>query len=232
MTLAGHSQPLPLLETPGHSGKSGSVSCGVTAPFSWVLVRTRFSLCPRVCFLVLCKFWWVYGGITGDLLQEGLCHTQVSCTQSPYPCSSPLLTVTSSVQFSSVAQSCLTLCDSVNRSTPGLPVQHQLPEFTHDHQVGDAIQTFNALSSLLLPSIFPRITAFSSELVLHIRWPKYCSFSFNISPSNEHLGLISLGWTGWISLQSKGLSRVFFNTIVQKHCCSAFFTSNSHLYSG
>ena len=66
--------------------KSGSVSCGVTAPFSWVLLCTRFCLCPpRVCFPVLCKFWWLYGGIIGDLLQEGLCHTQVCCSQSPCP---------------------------------------------------------------------------------------------------------------------------------------------------
>ena len=60
------------------TGKSGSVSCGVTDPFSWVLVHTRFCLCPsRVYFQVLCKFWWLYGGVNGDLLQEGLCHAQV-----------------------------------------------------------------------------------------------------------------------------------------------------------
>ena len=77
-------------------GMSGSVSCGVTAPFSWVLVCTRFCLCPpRVCFPVLCKFWQLYGGVNGDLLQEGLCHTQVCCTQSPCPCGRPLLTRTS-----------------------------------------------------------------------------------------------------------------------------------------
>ena len=72
-------------------------------------------------------------------------------------------------------------------------------------------------SLLLLPSIFPSIRVFSTESALHIRWPKYWSFSFNISPSNEYSGLISLGWTDWISLQSKGLSRVFSNTTVQKH---------------
>ena len=64
---------------------------------------------------------------------------------------------------------------------------------------------------------FPASGSIPSESVLHIRWPKYWSFSFNISPSNEHSGLISLGWTGWISLQSKGLSRVFSNTTVQRH---------------
>ena len=70
---------------------------------------------------------------------------------------------------------------------------------------------------LLLPSIFPTIKVSCNDSALHIRWPKYWSFSFNISPSNEHPGLISLGWTVWISLQSKGLSRVFSNTTVQKH---------------
>ena len=70
---------------------------------------------------------------------------------------------------------------------------------------------------LLLPSIFPSIRVFSNESVLRIRWPKYWSFSFNISPSDEYSGLISLGWTDLISLQSKGLSRVFSNTTVQKH---------------
>ena len=70
---------------------------------------------------------------------------------------------------------------------------------------------------LLLPSIFPSIRVFSNESALCIRWPKFWSFSFSISPSSEYSGLISLGWTGWISLQSKGLSRVFSNTTVQKH---------------
>ena len=70
---------------------------------------------------------------------------------------------------------------------------------------------------LLLPSLFPRIRVFSNQSLLCIRWPKYWSFSFNISPSDEYSGLFPLGWTGWISLQSKGLSRVFSNTTVQKH---------------
>ena len=70
---------------------------------------------------------------------------------------------------------------------------------------------------LLTPSIFPRIRIFSNESVLRIRWPKYWSFSFSINPSNEYSGLISLALSGWISLQSKGVSRVFSNTTVQKH---------------
>ena len=87
---------------------------------------------------------------------------------------------------------------------------------------------------LLLPPIPPNIRVFSSESTLCMRWPKYWSFSFSIRPSNEHPGLIPLGWTGWISLQSKGLSRVFSNTTVQKH---QFFgaqlssQSNSHIHT-
>ena len=87
---------------------------------------------------------------------------------------------------------------------------------------------------LLLPSIPPSIRVFSNESTLCMRWPKYWSFSSSISPSNEHPGLISLGWTGWISLQLKGLSRVFSNATVQKH---QFFSaqlssqSNSHIHT-
>ena len=98
-----------------------------------------------------------------------------------------------SVQFSSVAQSCPTLCDPMNRSTPGLPVHHQLPEFTqtHVHRGVDDIQTSHSLlSPLLLPSVFPSIRVFSNESTLHMRWPKYWSFSFSISPSNEGPALI------------------------------------------
>ena len=87
---------------------------------------------------------------------------------------------------------------------------------------------------LLLPSTPPSIRVFSSESTLHMRWPKYWSFSFSIIPSKEHPGLIAFEWTGWISLQSKGLSRVFSNTTVQKH---QFFgiqpssQSNSHIHT-
>ena len=93
-------------------GKSGSVSCGVTASFSWVLVCARLCLCPpRVCFSVLYKFWLFYGGVNSDLPQEGLCHTQVCCTQSPCPCSSPLLTRTSTGGSNTAQiQFCFNLC--------------------------------------------------------------------------------------------------------------------------
>ena len=92
------------------TGKPVSVSCVVTAPFSWVLLHTRFCLCiPRVCFPVLCKFWQLNSGVSGDLLQKGLCHTQVCCTQSPCPCSRPLLTSTSTGDTQ--AQFWLSLCE-------------------------------------------------------------------------------------------------------------------------
>ena len=98
------------------------------------------------------------------------------------------------IQFSSVPQSCLTFCDSMDHSTPGLPVHHQLLELTqtHVHWVSDAVQPSHLLSSPSPPtSIFPSIRIFSNESVLCIRWPKYWRFSFNISLSNEYSGLIS-----------------------------------------
>ena len=134
------------------------------------------------------------------------------------------------IQFSSVAQSCLTLCDPMNCSTPRLPIHHQLPESTqtHVHQVGDAIQPSHPLSSLLLlPSVFPSIRVFSNESALCIRWPKYWNFSFNISPSNEHPGLISfrMDWLDLLAVQGT------LKRLLQHHSSkasillrSAFFT--------
>ena len=108
-----------------------------------------------------------------------------------------------SVQFSSVAQSCPTLCDRMDYSTPGLPIHHQLPEFTqtHVHHVGDAIQPSHPLSSPSPPAfkLSHSIRVFSNELVLHIRWPKYWSFSFSFSPSSEYSGLISFR-IDWLDL--------------------------------
>ena len=95
------------------------------------------------------------------------------------------------VQFSSVAQSCPTLCDPMNCSTPGLPVHHQLPEFTqtHVHWVGDVIQPSHPLSSPSPPA--PNPTKHQSLFQwVNMRWPKYWSFSFSIIPSKEHPGLI------------------------------------------
>ena len=98
------------------------------------------------------------------------------------------------VQFSSVAQSCPTLCDPKDCGTPGFPVHHQLPELaqTHVHRVSDAIQPSHPLSSPSPPAFNLSQCShglFSNESVLRIRWPKYWSFSFSISPSNEYSGL-------------------------------------------
>ena len=136
-----------------------------------------------------------------------------------------------------VTQSCLTLCDLMNRSTPGLPVHHQLPEFTQTQSIESMMPSSQIILSrpvLLLPPIPPSIRVFSNESTLHMRWPKYWSFSFSIIPSKEIPGLISFRMDRWISLQSKGLSRVFSNTTVQKH---QFFGSqfssqfNSHIHT-
>ena len=117
------------------------------------------------------------------------------------------------VQFSSVTQSCLTPCNPMNWSTPGLPVHHQLPEFTqtHGHQVGDAIQPSHLLSSpFLLPPIPPSIRVLSNESTLHMRWPKYWSFSFSTIPSKEHPGLISfrIDWLDLLAVQGTLKSRL------------------------
>ena len=95
--------------------------------------------------------------------------------------------------FSLVAHPCQNLWYPMDCSTPGFPVQHQLLELaqTHVHWVGDAIQLSYPLSPLLLPSIFPSIRVFSKESVVCIRWPKYWSFNFSISPFSEYSGLIS-----------------------------------------
>ena len=112
----------------------------------------------------------------------------------------------SRVQFSSVAQSCPTFCDPMNHSTPGLPVHHKLLEFTQTH-VHLVVMPSNHLilchPLLLLPPIPPSIRVFSSESTLHMRWPKYWSFSFSISPSNEYSGLISfrVDWLDLLAVQ-------------------------------
>ena len=125
-----------------------------------------------------------------------------------------------SFQFSSVTQSCLTLCNPMNCSMRGLPVHHQLPEFTqiHVHRVGDAIQ----LSSSVVPfSSCPQSLPASESFPMSQRfaWSGQStgvSALASVLPTNTQ-DWSPLGWTGWISLQSKGLSRVFANTTVQKH---------------
>ena len=123
-------------------------------------------------------------------------------------------------EFSSVAQSCPTICDPMNCSMPGLPVHHQLPEFIQTHSI-ESVMPSNHLTLcrplLLLPSTFLSIRVFSNESALHIRWPNTgVSASTSVLPMNTQEWFL-LGWTGWISLLSKGLSRVFSKTTVQKH---------------
>ena len=109
-------------------------------------------------------------------------------------------------QFSSVAQSCHTLCNPMDCSTAGFPVHHQLLELaqTHVHQRVDATQTSHPLSSPSHPpAIFPSIRVFSNESVLCIRWPEYWSLSFSICPSSEYSGLIScrIDWFDLLAFQ-------------------------------
>ena len=138
-----------------------------------------------------------------------------------------LKNLTSSDQIRSVTQSCPTLCDPMNRSTPGLPVHHQLPEFTQTHLI-------LCHHLLLLPPIHPSIRVFSNESTLRMRWPKYWSSALASFLPKKSQGWSPSEWTCWISLQSKGLSRVFSNTTVQKN---QFFgaqpssQSNSHIHT-
>ena len=111
-----------------------------------------------------------------------------------------------SFQFSSVAQSCPTHTNPMNCSTPGLPVHHQLPESTQTMSIESVMPSNHLIlcrALLLLSPIPPSIRVFSNEAALHIRWPKYWSFSFNISPSNEHPGLISfrVDWLDHFAVQ-------------------------------
>ena len=148
-----------------------------------------------------------------------------------------VIKVSFSQSVSSVAQSCPTLCDPMKRSTPGLPVNHQLLEFTqtHVHWVSDAIQPSHPRSFPSPPApIPPSIRVFFNESTVHIRWPKYWSFSFSISPSNEHSGLIffRVDWLDLLAVQGT------LKILLQHHSskasilqCSAFFTVQlSHPY--
>ena len=137
---------------------------------------------------------------------------------------------------SSVTQSCPTHCDPMNHSTPGLPVHHQLPELTQTrvHWVGDSIQPSHPLPFSSCPQSFPASGSFQMSQLF-----AWGGQSTGVSASTSVLSMNSqdwsaLGWTGWISLHSKGLSRVFSNTTLQKH--QVFSTqlslqSNSHIHT-
>ena len=124
------------------------------------------------------------------------------------------------IQFSSVQFSCSVVFNSVTPWTAARQASLSITNFrsllklTSIKSVMPSNHLILCRPLLLPPSIFSSIRVFSNESVLHIRWSKYWSFNFNISTSNEYSGLISLGWTGWISLQSKGLLRVFSNITI------------------
>ena len=136
--------------------------------------------------------WWTWGPCVPHIMATSYEWTIWSTWDSAF----------SSVQFSSVVQLCLTLCDPMNHSTPGLPVHHQLPESsqTQVHWVGDAIQLSHPLLSPSPPALnLSQHQGLFNESALCIKWPKYWSFSFKISPSNEHPGLISFRMD-WLDL--------------------------------
>ena len=134
------------------------------------------------------------------------------------------------IQFSSVAQLCLTPCDPMNCSMPGLPVHHQLPESTQTHVhvlVMPSKQLILCRPLLLLPLIFPSIRVFSNKSALRIRWPKDWSLSFNISPSNEHSGLISfrMDWLDLLAVQ------VTLKSLLQHHSSKASILRRSTFFT-
>ena len=140
------------------------------------------------------------------------------------------------IQFISVAQSCPTLCDPMDCSMPGFPVHQQLPEptQTHIHHVGDAIQVFHPLSSPSPAFNTSQHQGLSNESVLRIMWPKYWSFSFSISPSNEYSGLISFNMDSLVLLVVHGTLK----SLLQYHnskasilrCSALFIFQLSHPY--
>ena len=134
-------------------------------------------------------------------------------------------------QFSSAAQSCLTLCNPMNCSTPGLPVHHQLPNFTQTqvHRVSDTIQPSHPLSSPSPPAfnLSQNQGLYSNEPALHMRWPKYSCFSVNISPSNEYSGLISfrMDWLDLLAVQGT------LKSLLQHHSSKASILRHSAFFT-
>ena len=129
-----------------------------------------------------------------------------------------------------VAKSSLTFCDPMDCSTLGFLVLHYLPKVAQTHVlwVDDVINISSSVTPSPPPSVFPSIRIFSGDSAHCIRWPKYLSFSFSISPSNEYSGLISFRIDWFDLLLFKGLLRVFFSATIQKH---QFFVAQSSLWS-
>ena len=135
-----------------------------------------------------------------------------------------------SVQFSSVAQSCPTLCNPMNRSMPGLPVHHKLPELYMSIELAMPYSHLILCHPLLLlPPIPPSIRVFSNESTLCMRWTKYWSFSFSISPSNEHPGLICfrMDWLDLLAAQESSPTPQFKSI----NSSALSLQSNSHIHT-
>ena len=229
-------------------GKSGSVSCGVTAlfPGSWCTQGFVCALQESVS-PVLCKFWQLYGGVNGGLLQEGLCHTQGCCTQSPCPCTvhcwpiSLQETLKHSSVSVSVGSSDQIISDQLFShvrlfATPWIAARQASLSITNSQSSLRLRSMESVMPSshlilcrplLLPPPIPPSIRVFSNESTLHMRWPKYWSFSCSIIPSKEIPGLISfrMDWLELLAVQGT------LKSLLQHHSskasilrCSAFFT--------
>ena len=170
--------------------------------------KCYFTLPTVLLGLLLCPWTW---GISSQSLQ---CHA----AKAPELRTCRTLSLTQSV--SSVAQSCPTLCDPMNHSTPGLPVHHQLLEFLKLMPIASVMPSSHLILRrplLLLLSIPPSIRVFSNESPLRMRWPKYWSFSFSISPSNEKPGLISfrMDWLDLLAVQRT------LKSLLQQHSSKA-----------
>ena len=156
------------------------------------------------------------------MLCYSLAYDFMSSHSEPYQ-------ITGNYQFSLAAQSCPTTCDPMDCSTPSFPIHHQLPELTqtHVHLVSDAIQPSHPLLSTSSPSsVFSNIRVFPNDSLLHIRWPKYWNFSFNISPSNEYSGLISfrMDWFDHLAVQRT------LKSLLQHHSSKASILRHSAFF--
>ena len=178
--------------------------------------------------------------LSGDLPDQGIQLRSPALQADSLP-TEPPASPGESFQFSSVAQLCPTLCNPMDCSTPGFPVYHQLPElfkFIPIKSVMPSNHLILCCPLLLLLLVFPSVRVFSNKSVLHIRWPKYWSFSFSISPSNEYSGLISFRMDWLDPLAVKGTLK----SLLQHHSskasilwCSAFFIvqlSRPHMTTG